>query len=67
MDLPSEGLRGNTHMPMMDINSDEIAARIQDWIGRNNLMKNGPVAAGAPAKKASARQSLPSQRRSAVQ
>jgi hypothetical protein len=26
------GIRGNTHMPMMDDNSDELAARIVGWI-----------------------------------
>ncbi|WP_156909274.1 esterase [Ottowia thiooxydans] len=31
-DLPSEGLRGNSHFPMMDLNSDAVAARILRWL-----------------------------------
>lgn len=29
------GIRGNSHMPMMDDNSDDIAARIGAWIRAN--------------------------------
>ncbi len=36
---PAEGIRGNSHMLMMDRNSDEIAARIQQWLRARNLMK----------------------------
>lgn len=32
LDLPAEGVRGNSHMLMMDRNSDDIAARIQAWL-----------------------------------
>jgi pimeloyl-ACP methyl ester carboxylesterase len=39
MDLPAEGLRGNSHMLMMDRNSDEVAARIQAWMERRGLMR----------------------------
>lgn len=28
-DLPTEGVKGNTHMLMVDKNSDDVAARIQ--------------------------------------
>ena len=52
MGLPAEGIRGNTHMPMMDTNSDVVAARIQAWMTRNGLMKGEAVAAqpkSAPA------------------
>lgn len=38
-DLPEQGIRGNDHMLMMDRNSDAIAARIQEWMGRAGLMK----------------------------
>jgi pimeloyl-ACP methyl ester carboxylesterase len=30
--LPAMGIRGNTHMPMMDDNSDDLAGRIVGWI-----------------------------------
>ena len=36
--LPEKGIKGNSHMVMMDTNSDEVAALIQDWMKRNNLM-----------------------------
>lgn len=39
IDLPKTGVRGNTHMMMMDDNSDEIAKRIQDWMAKQGLMK----------------------------
>lgn len=32
LDLPALGITGNSHNPMMDENSDEIAARILDWL-----------------------------------
>ncbi|MCZ0737187.1 esterase [Phreatobacter sp. AB_2022a] len=34
LDLPAEGIRGNSHMVMMDRNSDAIAQRVQDWLIR---------------------------------
>ena len=37
-DLPAMGIKGNTHMLMMDRNSDEIAKRIGDWLTRQGLM-----------------------------
>jgi hypothetical protein len=39
LDLPAEGVKGNTHMLMMDKNSDDIAERIQAWLGERGLMK----------------------------
>lgn len=33
MSLPDMGIKGNSHMLMMDNNNDEIAALICDWIG----------------------------------
>ncbi len=36
--LPQMGVAGNSHMLMMDSNSDEIAALIQDWMNRHHLM-----------------------------
>jgi hypothetical protein len=44
MDLPAEGIKGNTHMPMMDTNSDIIAAKIQSWMAKSGLMKGDAVA-----------------------
>ncbi len=32
MDLPARGVRGNSHMVMMDRNSDRVAGMIQDWL-----------------------------------
>jgi hypothetical protein len=32
IDLPKLGIRGNSHMLMMDTNSDQIAAMIQKWM-----------------------------------
>jgi hypothetical protein len=37
MDLPAMGIRGNSHMLMMDRNSDEIAKLVQDWLDKQNL------------------------------
>lgn len=52
MDLPAEGIKGNTHMPMMDTNSDVIAARIQAWMTKSGLMKGAAVAAESKPEKA---------------
>lgn len=34
VDLPQTGVRGNSHFPMMDANSDAIFDRVHDWLGR---------------------------------
>lgn len=39
IDLPAIGIRGNSHFPMMDDNSEQVAALVQDWITQRNLMK----------------------------
>ncbi len=39
MELPARGVRGNTHMLMMDRNSDQIAGMIQEWLTQRGLMK----------------------------
>lgn len=44
--LPEAGIRGNSHMLMMDRNSDEVARRIQTWMAQRNLMKPQPKPAG---------------------
>jgi pimeloyl-ACP methyl ester carboxylesterase len=37
-DLPRMGIKGNTHMLMMDRNSDDIAKLVSDWIGKQGLL-----------------------------
>lgn len=32
LDLPAEGISGNSHVPMMDLNSDQVASLVMDWI-----------------------------------
>jgi len=39
LDLPAVGITGNSHMIMMDRNSDAVAGLIQDWMGRHGLMR----------------------------
>lgn len=39
VDLPEIGIRGNSHMVMMDRNSDEVAAYIQNWLEKQGLWK----------------------------
>lgn len=39
IDLPAMGIKGNTHMFMMDRNSDQIAAMAVDWLKKQNLAK----------------------------
>jgi hypothetical protein len=39
IDLPARGIAGNSHMLMMDDNSDRVAALIQDWMARSRLMR----------------------------
>jgi pimeloyl-ACP methyl ester carboxylesterase len=39
IDLPSIGVRGNSHMMMMDRNSDAIAQMIQDWMVSKGLAR----------------------------
>lgn len=34
-DLPAMGIPGNSHFPMMDRNSDEVARMVQDWLKEN--------------------------------
>ena len=36
-ELPKMGIKGNTHMMMMDRNSDEVAKLVNDWIGKQGL------------------------------
>ena len=39
IDLPKTGVRGNSHMLMMDRNSDAIAQMIQDWMVKQGLSR----------------------------
>ncbi len=39
IDLPSQGLKGNSHMVMMDKNSDQVANLIQAWMVKQGLMR----------------------------
>ncbi len=36
--LPKMGITGNSHMLMMDRNSDDIAKLVNDWIGKQGLV-----------------------------
>jgi pimeloyl-ACP methyl ester carboxylesterase len=38
LDLPHEGVSGNSHLLMMDDNSHDIAARIMSWLSRDRQM-----------------------------
>ena len=38
VDLPDVGIKGNTHMLMMDKNSDQVAEVIQKWFERKGLV-----------------------------
>jgi pimeloyl-ACP methyl ester carboxylesterase len=37
VDLPERGIKGNSHMVMMDRNGDQVATLIQDWLASKNL------------------------------
>ena len=39
IDLPKLGISGNTHMLMMDENSDQVAGLVQEWMAKNGLMR----------------------------
>jgi len=39
IDLPKAGIRGNSHMIMMDRNSDQVAGLIQEWLEKQGLYK----------------------------
>jgi hypothetical protein len=38
-DLPKLGMKGNSHMLMMDKNNLEVAALIQKWLGEKGLVR----------------------------
>jgi len=37
--LPDVGIKGNTHMLMMDRNSDQVAGLIDQWLAKQGLKK----------------------------
>ena len=39
VDLPKAGIKGNSHMMMMDKNNAEVAALIQTWLEGKGLTK----------------------------
>ena len=39
VDLPEIGIRGNSHMIMMDRNSDQVAQVVQEWLERRGLWR----------------------------
>jgi hypothetical protein len=39
VDLPDAGLKGNSHMVMMDKNSDQVAELIQKWLVGKGLVE----------------------------
>src|SRR5262245_13027690 len=39
LDLPAVGVKGNSHMIMIDGNWDQVAALIQGWIEKHDLMR----------------------------
>ncbi len=39
IDLPKAGIKGNSHMIMMDRNSDQVAGLIQDWLAKQGLYR----------------------------
>jgi hypothetical protein len=39
VDLPQAGIRGNSHMLMMDRNNLEVAALIQRWLEQQGLYR----------------------------
>jgi pimeloyl-ACP methyl ester carboxylesterase len=38
IELPAMGIAGNSHLLMMDDNSDEVAAMVQSWMARKGLL-----------------------------
>jgi hypothetical protein len=40
VDLPDVGIKGNSHMVMMDKNSDQVADLIQKWLVKKGLASN---------------------------
>ena len=36
IDLPAEGVRGNSHLPMMDRNSDDVFEHVRAWLESSN-------------------------------
>ncbi|MFT8244893.1 alpha/beta fold hydrolase [Roseomonas sp. BN140053] len=39
IDLPARGIRGNSHMVMMDRNGDQVAQLLQDWLAAHGFWR----------------------------
>ena len=39
LDLPNAGMRGNSHMLMMDRNNLQVASLIQQWLEKQGLVR----------------------------
>src|SRR6266478_243130 len=39
VDLPNAGIRGNSHMLMMDRNNLQVASLIQEWLAKQGLVR----------------------------
>ena len=39
VDLPNAGIRGNSHMLMMDRNNLQVAELIQEWLAKQGLYR----------------------------
>ena len=39
INLPQAGIKGNSHMIMMDRNSDQVAGLIQEWLAKQGLFR----------------------------
>ena len=37
LDLPERGIKGNSHMMMMDRNSEQVASLVQSWLASKGL------------------------------
>lgn len=40
LELPHAGIHGNSHLLMIDTNSDGVAQRIQQWLSQRQLMRS---------------------------
>ena len=47
LDLPNAGIRGNSHMLMMDRNNLQVAGLIQDWLAKQGLYRGDSAASAS--------------------
>ena len=43
VELPKEGIRGNTHFLMLDLNNDVLASHLEKWLEKNGLSAPGDI------------------------